>query len=380
MTTATAPTPTSKPTAKPANGRIFNFSAGPAVLPEPVLKQAQQDLWSIAGSGIGILEHSHRGPVFDKVIEEAEADCRTLAGISDDYAVLFLQGGATMQFAMIPMNFLPAGKTADYPDTGVWTTKAIKEAKLIGNVNVAFEGKASKYDHVPSDAEIKQTPAPGAAYLHYCSNNTIYGTQYKQPPKTSAPLIADSSSDMFSRPIDISKHALIYAGAQKNLGPSGTVLVIIHKEFARTAKQGLPTMLSYQPHMENGSRHNTPPTFGIYLMGQVFKWILGQGGLTAMAKHNEAKAKVIYDAIDASKGFYKGVARPDSRSLMNITFRLPSEELEKKFVKESESQGMDGLKGHRDAGGIRASVYNAFPPEGCKALAQFMKDFAAKNG
>jgi len=361
-----------------SSSRIYNFSAGPAVLPEEVIRQAQQDLWDIAGSGIGILEHSHRGPVFDRIIEECEADCRKVANISDDYAVLFLQGGATMQFAMIPMNFLPKGKTADYPDTGVWTNKAIKEAKKVGSVNVAFDGSKCNYDHTPSDSEISQTP--GAAYLHYCTNNTIYGTRFNAPPAASSPLIGDMSSDIFSRPVDINRHAMIYAGAQKNLGPSGVTLIIIRKEFMNTGSAGLPGMLDYRKHAENGSRLNTPPTFGIYIMGQMFKWIMKQGGIPALAKRNEEKAKLIYDAIDASGGFYRGVSKPHCRSLMNISFRTPSEALDKAFVAESMKHDMDGLKGHRDAGGMRASIYNAFPKAGCEALAQFMIEFARRNG
>ena len=283
--------------------RIFNFSAGPAVLPEEVLHKAQEDLWNIAGSGIGILEHSHRGPVFDKVIAEADADCR-LANISDAYAILFLQGGATLQFSMVPMNFLTPQTVADYPDTGVWTSKAIKEAKLFGNVNVAFDGAKAKYDHIPAESELNLSP--NAAYLHYCSNNTIYGTEYQRPPRTNAPVVCDASSDIFSRPIDIESHALIYA-VQKNLGPSGTVLVIIRKDMIEKGKQGLPSMLSYANHAKEDSRMNTPPTFGIYLMGQVFKWIAKQGGLEGIGRHNAEKAKLIYDAIDNSGGFYKPV-------------------------------------------------------------------------
>ena len=377
MTTTTAAPVPSKP-AKSASGRIFNFSAGPAVLPEEVLKQAQQDIWNIGGSGIGIMEHSHRGPVFDRVIEEAEADCRALANISDDYHVLFLQGGATLQFAMVPMNFLPADGVADYADTGVWTTKAIKEARLFGNVNVCFEGSKHNYDHIPADSELKLSPR--AAYFHYCSNNTIYGTEFRNVPGATSPIVCDASSNIFSKPIDVSKHTLIYAGAQKNLGPSGVVLVIIRKDFCDRARGGLATMLSYGPQAKEGSRLNTPPAFGIYIMGQVFKWIQKNGGLDGMARRNADKARLIYDAIDQSGGFYRGVARSDSRSLMNITFRLPSEDVEKNFVVDAETNDMDGLKGHRSAGGIRASVYNAFPPEGCRTLAQFMKDFASRNG
>lgn len=358
--------------------RIFNFSAGPAILPEEVLLQCQRDIWSIFDSGIGIMEHSHRGPVFDRVIDEAKADCRAIAGISDEYDVLFLQGGATTQFAMIPMNYLAPEATADYPDTGVWTTKAIKEAKLFGKVNVAFEGAKVNYAHVPSDAEIQQTP--GAAYFHYCSNNTIFGTRYAKPPLADSPLVADTSSEMFGRPIDINRHALIYAGAQKNLGPSGVVLVIIRKDFMAKGKKGLPSMFSYENHAKNDSRLNTPPAFGIYVMGQVFKWILKQGGLPAMERRNADKARTIYDAIDGSGGFYKGHARPDSRSHMNITFRSPSEEMDKKFLSEASKHEMDGLKGHRDVGGMRASIYNAFPVDGCRALAEFMREFAQRNG
>ena len=357
--------------------RKFNFSAGPATLPEPVIEQAQQDLWSIAGSGIGIMEHSHRGPVFTKVIEEAEADCRAIANISDDYEVLFLQGGATTQFALIPMNFLGSGRTADYADTGVWTKKAIKEAKRFGPVNIAFDGSATGYDHTPSDDELKLTP--DASYFHYCSNNTIYGTEFPNAPSSTTPLIADMSSDIFSRPLDVNAHAMIYAGAQKNLGPSGTVLAIIHKSLLETTNEGLPTMFEYRNHAAKGSCLNTPPTFGIYTMGQVFKWILREGGLEAFAQRNRDKAALIYDVIDGND-FYSGVSLPECRSMMNISFRTPSPELDAKFIAEAKEHDMDGLKGHRDVGGLRASIYNAFPKQGCATLAQFMQDFASKNG
>jgi phosphoserine aminotransferase len=363
-----------------AEKRIHNFSAGPAVLPEEVIRQAQHDLWSIAGSGIGIMEHSHRGKIFDRVIEEAEADCRRVGSIPDDCEVLFLQGGATLQFAMIPMSFLPAAKTADYPDTGVWTTKAIEEARLIGDVNVAFDGSATKYDHTPRDEELALTPRDRAAYVHYCSNNTIYGTRYPAPPTVEAPLICDASSEMFSRPIDVARHAMIYAGAQKNLGPSGVTLVIIRRDFVESAKRGLPSMLDYRKQAAKGSRLNTPPTFGVYVMGQVFKWILRRGGLAAIEQDNEAKAALVYDAIDGSGGFYRGVARADSRSTMNVTFRTPSDELDKKLIEEALAADMSGLKGHRDAGGLRASIYNAFPIDGCRMLAEFMGAFAKRNG
>jgi phosphoserine aminotransferase len=375
MATPTAPAPARS---RPASKRLLNFSAGPAVLPEEVLHQAQQDIWSIFGSGIGIMEHSHRGPVFDRVIDECMADCRAVGRIPTDHEILFLQGGATLQFAMVPMNFLGAGASADYIDTGVWANKALKEARLFGAVNTVFDGSKCTYDHIPSAAEMKFAPA--AAYTHYCSNNTIYGTEWHRLPEAPTPLVCDASSDIFSRPLEVAKHALIYAGAQKNLGPSGIVLVIIRKDMLARCKPGLPTLLSYANIAQEGSRLNTPPTFGIYMMGQVFKWILRQGGLEAMARRNAEKAKLVYDAIDSSGGFYRPHARPDSRSLMNITFRLPSEDLEKKFIKESEAAGMDGLKGHRNVGGIRASIYNAFPIEGCRALAQLMTEFARKNG
>lgn len=360
-----------------AKDRIFNFSAGPAILPEPVIKQAQQDCWNIFDSGIGIMEHSHRGKVFDRVLEEAVADCRSIGGIGNDYEVLFLQGGATTQFGMIPMAFLSAEQTADYADTGVWTSKAIKDARLFGKVNIAFDGSANDYRQIPADDQLQLTQ--DAAYFHYCSNNTIYGTRYHQPPKTSAPLICDASSEMFSRPIEVASHAMIYAGAQKNLGPSGVTLVIMRRDFLASANRDVMTMMNYQKLAEGGSRLNTPPTFGIYMVGQVFKWILAEGGLAALEKRNDHKAKLIYDVIDESD-FYSGHSDVACRSVMNVTFRTPSDQLDAQFLSEAEHHQMSGLKGHRNVGGIRASIYNAFPVAGCEALAQFMKDFAAANG
>ena len=354
--------------------RIYNFSAGPAVLPESVLRQAQADLWNIDDSGIGVLEHSHRGAVINTVLQEAEADCRDIAGISDDYHVLFLQGGASLQFAMVPMNFLGTGRTADYLDTGSWTAKAIIDARFFGNVNVAFKGKDCDYSRVPARDE--PTLSPDAAYTYYCSNNTIYGTQYTATPGSSGNLVCDASSDIFSRPIDVSAHALIFAGAQKNLGPAGCTLVIVRKDFLAGANDDLPPILDYRQHADKGSRLNTPPVFAFYVMGRVFKWIREHGGLDAMARHNQAKAKIIYNAIDDSSGFYRPVARTDSRSLMNITFRTPSEELDARFVEQAGAHRMSGLKGHRSVGGLRASIYNAFPLDGCEAFAAFMKEFA----
>ena len=355
--------------------RNLNFSAGPATLPEPVLHQAQGDLWNIAGSGIGICEHSHRGPVFVKVIAEAVADCRIVGNIPDDFEILFLQGGASLQFAMLAMNFLQEGETANYIDTGVWTTKAIKEAKKIGNVHVAFDGSNTNYDHCPSDEEVDCVA--GASYLHYCSNNTIYGTRFPAVPLSDAPVCCDMSSEMFSRKIDWTKHHMVYAGAQKNLGPSGTVLVVIHKDMLSRCSDTLPLMLNYKAHAEKGSCLNTPPAFGIYLMGQVFKWIMSEGGLDAIEERNERKSKMIYDAIESCDGFYTLFARECCRSRMNISFKSNSQETDTLFLEKAAEQGMSGLKGHRNLGGLRASVYNAFPEDGCAQFAEFLTNFAS---
>jgi phosphoserine aminotransferase len=358
--------------------RIYNFSAGPATLPEPVLKQAQQDIWNIAGSGIGVLEHSHRGKVFDKVADEAEQACRELGGIADNYRVLFLQGGASLQFAMVPMNLLPKGGTADYLVTGIWSQKAVKEAKIVGKVHEAASSADQNFSYIPSQSAIRYSERP--AYVHITTNNTIYGTQWQAEPQVpaGAPLIADTSSDMFSRPIDVAKYGLIYAGAQKNLGPAGVVLVIIRDDLVEAGPKDLPTMLQYRTHAAEKSMYNTPSTFGIYLMGQVLKWIQELGGLRAMAEQNADKAKILYDYLDQSD-FFRGSARPDSRSLMNVCFRAPTEDLEARFVSEAAKRGLDGLKGHRSAGGMRASIYNAFPRTGVQALVNYMKDFERAN-
>jgi phosphoserine aminotransferase len=358
--------------------RIYNFSAGPATLPEPVLKQAQQDIWNIAGSGIGVLEHSHRGKVFDKVADEAEQACRDLAGIPDNYRVLFLQGGASLQFAMVPMNLLPKGATADYLVTGVWSQKAVKEAKTLGRVHEAASSGDQNFSYIPPSTAIRYSERP--AYVHITTNNTIYGTQWPSEPEVPAgvPLIADTSSDMFSRPIDVTKYGLIYAGAQKNLGPSGVVLVIVRDDLVEAGPKDLPIMLQYRTHAAEKSMYNTPNTFGIYLMGQVFKWIREIGGLRTMAEVNAEKAKILYDYLDQTD-FFRGTARPDSRSLMNVCFRGPTEDLEAKFVSEAGKRGLDGLKGHRSAGGMRASIYNAFPRTGVQALVNFMKEFERAN-
>jgi phosphoserine aminotransferase len=359
--------------------RIFNFSAGPAVLPEPVLRKAQEAVWDVAGSGIGVMEHSHRGKVFDKIRDEAEQICRDLAGIPDNYQVLFLQGGASLQFSMVPMNLLPPDRTADYLLTGVWAQKAMKEAKLLGGkVHLAASSESTNFDRIPKASEIKYSERP--AYVHLTTNNTIYGTQWRSEPPVPAgvPLVADTSSDMYSRPIDVSRYGLIYAGAQKNLGPSGVVLVIIRNDLVEAGSKTLPTMLQYRTHAAEKSLYNTPPTFGIYVMGEVFKWIQSEGGLKGVAEHNESKARLLYDFIDQSD-FFRGTAQPDSRSLMNICFRAPTEELENRFVAEATKRGLDGLKGHRSVGGMRASVYNACPRGAVEALLAFMKEFEQAN-
>jgi phosphoserine aminotransferase len=358
--------------------RVYNFAAGPAVLPLPVLEEIQRDLIALPGVGMSILEISHRSGTFEAILERAEADIRTLASIPSNYHVLFLQGGASLQFSMVPMNLLSAGTTADYVDTGTWADKAIKEAKKVGSVHIAGSTKNDGYARVPSRSELTFTR--GAAYAHITSNNTIEGTEWKTLPDTGgAPLVNDTSSDMFSRPIDIARHGLIYAGAQKNMGPAGLTIVIVRDDLLQRSQKSLPTMLSYAVHAENKSLYNTPPAFAVYALGLVMKWLLGQGGLEAIAKVNQRKAAKLYAEIDRT-GFYRGTAHKDSRSLMNVTFRLPSEDLEKLFVKESTGAGLDGLKGHRSVGGMRASIYNAFPEEGVEALVAFMQEFERTRG
>ncbi|MCU0620767.1 MAG: 3-phosphoserine/phosphohydroxythreonine transaminase [Gemmatimonadales bacterium] len=354
--------------------RIFNFSAGPAVLPEPVLKQAQKDLWNVAGSGIGVAEHSHRGKVFDRIFAETEALARELGAIPSNYKLLFLQGGATLQFSMVPLCLLPRGRTADYLNTGVWSQKAIAEARKVGDIHVAASSEDTSFDRIPDAASVRWSANP--AYAHFTSNNTIYGTQFVTEPAAPAgvPLICDASSDIYSKPIDVSRYGLIYAGAQKNLGPSGVTWVIIRDDLADLGPKELPILLQYRTHVKDGSMHNTPNTFGIYLMGEVFKWIKAEGGLKGMQERNERKAKLLYDAIDGSTVF-KARALPGSRSLMNVCFSGPSEEVDNRFVAEATKRGLDGLKGHRSAGGIRASIYNAMPEAGIRALVDFIHEF-----
>jgi len=358
--------------------RIFNFSAGPAVLPVPVLEEAQRDMVSLPGVGMSVMEISHRSKTFDDIINRTEASLRDLLKIPSNYHILFLQGGASLQFSMVPMNFLPADGSADYVITGSWGKKALKEAKKVGAVNVAATMADGGFTRVPSRDEMSLNPH--AAYVHITSNETIEGVQWKREPNVGdVPLVVDASSDILSREIDINKYALIYAGAQKNMGPSGVTLVIVRDDLLQRIPANLPTMLDYKIHVENKSLYNTPNTWGIYIMDLVFKWLQDQGGLAGMERQNDEKAQLLYDAIDATD-FYRGHADVDCRSTMNVTFRLPADDLDKKFVSEATAQGLDGLKGHRSVGGIRASIYNAFPRAGVEALVSFMKDFERRNG
>jgi phosphoserine aminotransferase len=358
--------------------RIFNFSAGPAVIPVPVLEEAQRDMLALPGVGMSVMEISHRSKTFDEIIQGADAGLRELLNIPKDYTVLFLQGGASLQFATVPMNFLSLDGSADYIVTGSWGKKAVKEAQKFGNVNLAADTADGGYTRVPGQAELQLDP--NAAYVHITSNETIEGVEFKSEPEVGdVPLVCDASSDILSRPIPVGKYGLIYGGAQKNMGPSGVTLVIMREDLLPRVRDGLATMLDYRTHAKDKSLHNTPNTWGIYIINLVCKWLKEKGGLEAMQRENEDKARLLYDAIDATE-FYRGHADSDSRSMMNVTFRLPSEDLEKKFANEATAAGMDGLKGHRSVGGIRASIYNAFPRAGCEALVEFMKEFEKKNG
>ncbi|MBU4229263.1 MAG: 3-phosphoserine/phosphohydroxythreonine transaminase [Desulfurivibrionaceae bacterium] len=356
--------------------RIYNFSAGPSTLPEEVLAQAAKDIVNFNNKGMGLIEMSHRSKDFIAVVDECEANLRELMKIPANYKVLFLQGGASTQFAMIPMNLLGEGKTASYLNTGVWAKKAIKEAKLFGNVQVAYTSEDSTFNHVPKDTDY--TVDPASEYLYFVTNNTIYGTQFPTMPKNEKMLIADMSSDILSREFDITPFGIVYAGAQKNMGPAGVTVVIIREDLLDRAPENLPTMFKYKTHADNGSMFNTPPCFSIYVVGLVLKWLKKLGGVAAMEKINREKAAILYNAIDATD-FYRGHAQPGSRSQMNITFNLPTPELEAQFIKEATAKGMDGLKGHRSVGGCRASIYNAFPKAGVEALVGFMKEFEKKN-
>ena len=358
--------------------RVYNFSAGPAMLPTEVLEASAKALLDYQGKGFGIAECSHRGKEFDGVIDEAIARCKTLLGVGDSHDVLFLQGGASQLFSTIAMQ-LTGGKTVDYVTTGEWGKKAAGAAKEVGaKVNVAATSEATAFDRTPAMSEWKLTPDAG--YLHVCSNETVHGHRLVELPKHDN-LIVDASSEFMSRPHPIGNIALLYGGAQKNLGPSGLVLAVVRKDlYARIPEKGLPKLFSFKAQAENKSMINTPPTFSIYILLEVFRWLERQGGLAKMEQLNAAKAKALYDAIDGSRGYYTGtIFDPAQRSHMNVTFRLPSEEKTELFVKEAAKQGMVALKGYRSVGGIRASIYNAMPLAGCQALAGFMKDFQAKN-
>ncbi|MFN1836281.1 3-phosphoserine/phosphohydroxythreonine transaminase [Balneola sp. MJW-20] len=357
--------------------RAHNFSAGPATLPTSVLETAQNEILNYKGSGVSIMEMSHRGPHYTEIDQQARERLTRLLGLGDDFEIFFLQGGATTQFMQVPFNFLREDETADYVNTGAWSQKAIKEAKRFGNVHVSYSSEDSHFDHVPSQDQMKFDPS--SRYVHFTSNNTIFGTQFKKEPETNGiPLVCDASSDFLSRPIDVQKYGLIYAGAQKNLGPSGVTVVIVRKDFLQTNKgDELPSILNYKSHV--GKILNTPPTYPIYLMNLVLGWIEEKGGLKYFEQFNDDKASKLYGTIDKDD-FYKSTVQESSRSLMNVTFRLPSEDLEKKFLEEAKEHDLVALKGHRSVGGIRASIYNNCPMASVNALTDFMEQFRNQNG
>ncbi len=359
--------------------RVYNFSAGPAALPLPALEEAQKNLLVYPGAGASVMEISHRSKQFAEVLAGAKDNVQKLLNLPENYKVLFIQGGASLQFSMIPMNFLGDGKSADYILTGSWGNKAIKEAKKQGAVNIAWNGKEEGFNRLPQQDELKLDPK--AAYCHFTSNETIEGVEFFVEPETGdVPLVCDASSDILSRPLPVEKYGLIYAGAQKNIGPSGVALVIIRDDLLARVPEGLPSMLDYKIVADNDSLYNTPPCFAIYMIKLVTQWLLDDiGGLEEVASLNKKKARLLYTMIDGSGGFYRGHAVKEARSVMNVTWRLPSEELEQQFVKEATAAGMHGLKGHRSVGGIRASIYNAMTIEGVEALVDFMTEFRAKN-
>ncbi len=357
--------------------RVYNFAAGPAMLPLEVLEQARDELTDWQGSGMSVMEIGHRTRMFGAVAEAAEGDLRDLLAIPSSYKVLFVQGGATLQFAAVPMNLAPAGGTVDYVNTGAWSTKAIGEARRYATVNVIADGKDAGYFAIPPHTTWR--PTAGAAYLHYTPNETISGVEFHWVPDSQVPLVADMSSTILSRPIDVSRFGLIYAGAQKNVGPAGLTVVIVREDLLGRARPGTPTVLDYRAIAAEGSLLNTPPTFAWYLAGLVFKWLKGQGGLAVIAERNRAKAELLYGYIDAS-GWYTNPIASDARSWMNVTFRLPDPGLDKAFASEAARQGLTNLEGHRSVGGMRASLYNAMPLAGVEALVAFMRDFAARRG
>jgi len=356
--------------------RILNFSSGPGVLPLPVLERARSQMLSLDGLGMSVMEMSHRSDAFGEILESAEQGIRDLLNIPNDYRALFLQGGASLQFAMIPMNFLPSGGRADYVLTGAWGEKAATEAQRYGQVNVSYDGKPGGYRNVPDQDQLRFSP--GASYIHYTSNETIDGVEFKYDlDGCGVPVMCDASSNILSKSIDVSRYAMIYAGAQKNIGPSGVTVVIIKDELLERGEQGHPSLLDYRTFAKHGSMPNTPNTWGIYLISLVCDWLKELGGVEAAAAINVEKAAILYNAIDSSDGFYQGHADRRARSLMNVTFRLPSAELDQKFCAEADALGMSGLRGHRSVGGVRASIYNAFPRSGVERLVEFMSDFAA---
>ena len=358
-------------------GRIYNFSAGPAILPEEVLREAAEEMMDYKGCGMSVMEMSHRSKVYDDIIKEAEADLRDLMGIPDNYKVLFLQGGASQQFAMIPMNLMK-NKKAGYIVTGMWAKKAYQEAKIYGEAIELASSADETFSYIPdcSDLDIPED----VDYVYICENNTIYGTKFKELPNTKGHvLVSDVSSCFLSEPVDVSKYGIIYGGVQKNIGPAGVVIAIIREDLiTEDTLPGTPTMLKYKTHSDNDSMYNTPPCYGIYMCGKVFKWIQKMGGLQAMKEHNEKKAKILYDFLDESK-LFKGTVRPEDRSLMNVPFVTGNDELDAKFVSEAKKAGFENLKGHRSVGGMRASIYNAMPIEGVEKLVEFMKKFEEEN-
>lgn len=358
--------------------RVYNFSAGPCTLEVEVLEEAREGLMNWNGSGMSVMEMSHRGKAFEGILQKTESDLRQLMSIPNDYKVLFLQGGASMQNTMIPMSYLGEGQTADYIVTGAWGKKSEEAAEMIGNVNHAYSGKGHNYSDIPGPGELQLTD--NAAYVHYTSNETIQGVEFAKELSFSTPVVCDMSSNILSRPINVSNFDVIYAGAQKNMGPAGVTLVIISEEMLAKAPEKTHPMLDYRLQASNDSMYNTPPCWGIYMCGLTYAWLLRNGGVPTMFERNKEKAAIVYKAIDESGGFYKGHACPHCRSLMNVTFTLPNEELTKEFIKVTEENRLDGLKGHRSVGGIRASIYNAFPKEGCEVLADVMKDFATRKG
>ena len=360
----------------PAYHRVLNFSAGPGTLPVPVLERVRDEMLEGGGAGMSVLEMSHRGGPYDAIHAAAEADLRALLGVAPTHRVLFLQGGASLQFTMLAMAFGRGGRGGDYVVTGAWGEKAVEAARIEGAPNVAWDGGAEGYRRVPRRGELSL----GGPYVHITSNETIGGVQWKEDPAFDAPLFCDMSSDVMSRPVDVARYALLYAGAQKNMGPAGATVAIVRDDLLARVPKGLPPMLDYRLQAESDSRYNTPPTFSVYVCGLVYRHLLDMGGLSAAAARNEAKAGLLYGAIDGSDGFYRGHAEREHRSLMNVVFTLPDEARTQAFLKEAEGHGFDGLKGHRSVGGLRASIYNAFPVEGCEALAAFMRDFAARHG